>query len=165
MPSVMHLNSNDGETGSGAVKSASYLNRARAKASLLSPPSFVGAVNSFCTNRTVLGDEAFILRRHVPLWACGRGLLRGRDLIAKSLAAMRGKTGPDWRQASSTKQGARDRSKDNPWDKSRGTATRSRQGVDEAHGDLTHYPSLEAAVEATVWGSNIRGDRPSSLSL
>jgi hypothetical protein len=149
----MHLDSNDGETGSGAVKSASYLNRARAKASLLSPPSFVGGVNSFCTNRTVLGDEAFILRRHVALWACGRGLLGSRDLIAKTLAVMTGKTGPDWRQASSTKQGARDRSKDNLWDEARGTATHSKQGVDAAHGDLTYYASLEAAVEATVWGA------------
>ena len=58
-----------------------------------------------------MGDEAFTLRRQMTLWACGRGLLEGRDPMAKTPPTTTGKAGPDWRQVSSTKQGARGRSK------------------------------------------------------
>ena len=64
---------------------------------------FVGGSGSFCTDRAVLGDEDFSLRRHAALLACGRGLLEGRDPTAKTPPKTTGKIGPDLHQASSMK--------------------------------------------------------------
>jgi hypothetical protein len=122
----------------------------------------MGGPGSFCTDRAALGDEAFTLRRQTALWACGRGLLESTDPMAKTPPTTTGKAGPDWRQASSAKQGARGRSKDDLWDEARDWRLVARQGVGVAHGRLDTLCIAGGPLSRPLSGGapNLRGDRP-----